>query len=321
MLPGVINGRRASSSSLVFSWTTAVSTAMRPLPRHTQGAIVVAAAAAPTLDAACRSASLCPADEHLNRRLRNPAIAEAASRATWSLTGCARLVEDGMFERVPYRTDGELAGGRDVAWGLVAGDLAVAVPAQGVGVDGGAVCGADPGHDLFAVALVRHADHLDVGDVGMGVEELLDLTGIDVLAAADDHVLDPPDDIDVAVVGHHCLVAGVHPARAVDRVGGPFGVFPVAEHHAVAAGLELSGRAARQCAAGVGVGDADLYVRVHVPDCGGAVLEVVLCSSLGRDRGCLGHSVADRDLAHVHPVDHLAHYLDRARRPGHDARP
>src|SRR3954454_15802915 len=112
MLPGVINGRRASSSSLVFSWTTAVSTAMRPLPRHTQGAIVVAAAAAPTLDAACRSASLCPADEHLNRRLRNPAIAEAASRATWSLTGCARLVEDGMFERVPYRTDGELAGGR-----------------------------------------------------------------------------------------------------------------------------------------------------------------------------------------------------------------
>src|SRR3954470_23462211 len=188
-----------------------------------------------------------------------------------------------MFERVPYRTDGELAGGRDVAWGLVAGDLAVAVPAQGVGVDGGAVCGADPGHDLFAVALVRHADHLDVGDVGMGVQELFDLTGVDVLAAADDHVLDPADDVDVAVVGHHRLVAGVHPAGAVDRLGGLFGVLPVAEHDAVAARLELSGRAARQCAAGDRVGDPDLDVRVDVPDGRGAVLEVVVGAGLRGD--------------------------------------
>ena len=35
----------------------------------------------------------------------------------------------------------------------------------------------DPRADLFAVLRVGHADDLDVVDVGMGVQELLDLRG------------------------------------------------------------------------------------------------------------------------------------------------
>jgi hypothetical protein len=82
-----------------------------------------------------------------------------------------------------------------------------------------------PGHQLLAVLLVGHADHLHVDDVGVGVEELLDLARVDVLAAADHHVLDPPDDVDVAVVVHHREVAGVHPPVGVDRLGGRSGSF------------------------------------------------------------------------------------------------
>ena len=48
----------------------------------------------------------------------------------------------------------------------------------------------------------------------MAVEELLDLARIDVLAAADHHVLDAADDVAVALVVHGREVAGVHPAGA-----------------------------------------------------------------------------------------------------------
>lgn len=50
----------------------------------------------------------------------------------------------------------------------------------------------DPRADLFTVFLIGHADHLDVVDVGMGVQELLDLARVDVLTTADDHVLMRP---------------------------------------------------------------------------------------------------------------------------------
>jgi hypothetical protein len=45
------------------------------------------------------------------------------------------------------------------------------------------VAQAHPRHQLLAVALVGHADDLHVDDVGVAVEELLDLAGVDVLAA------------------------------------------------------------------------------------------------------------------------------------------
>src|SRR3954462_13604168 len=52
MLPALIKGRRASSSSTVFARTSAVSTAMKLSPWQTEGASLVAAATAPTLPVA-----------------------------------------------------------------------------------------------------------------------------------------------------------------------------------------------------------------------------------------------------------------------------
>src|SRR6202000_767814 len=69
-----------------------------------------------------------------------------------------------------------------------------------------------------------------------GVEQLLDLARVDVLTAADHHVLDPAGDVHVTLVIHHPEVAGVHPARGVDGFGGLVRLVPVAEHHRVAAG-------------------------------------------------------------------------------------
>ena len=41
---------------------------------------------------------------------------------------------------------------------------------------------------LLAPLLVRHADHRRLGDLGVLLEALLDLEGIDVLGVAQDHV-------------------------------------------------------------------------------------------------------------------------------------
>src|SRR6516225_1472507 len=126
----------------------------------------------------------------------------------------------------------------------------------------------DPGTQLLAVFDVGHADDLGVEDVGVGVEELLDLPRVDVLPAPDDHVLDPAGDVDVPVGVHHGQVAGVHPAGGVDRLGGLVRLVPVAEHHRVAAGAQLARLAARHGQPGVRVDQLDLEVRVDPADRG-----------------------------------------------------
>ena len=188
-----------------------------------------------------------------------------------------------------------------------------------LGVDRRARADLDPRHQLLAVALVGDADDLHVLDVGVGEQELLDLPRVHVLAAADDHVLDPPDDVDVAVVVHHGEVAGVHPPVGVDGVGRARLVVPVARHHRVAARAELAGLATRQRVAGRRIGDADLDVRVGPPDRRRAVVQRVVGQRLRRHRRRLGHAVADRHVGHVHAVDARLHHLDRARRAGHHA--
>src|SRR6202045_896341 len=81
-----------------------------------------------------------------------------------------------------------------------------------------AVAQPNPGAKLFAVARVGHADHLHILDLRVAVEELLDLARIDVLAAADHHVLDPPDDVAVALGVYGREIAGPHPAGRIDRL-------------------------------------------------------------------------------------------------------
>ena len=199
------------------------------------------------------------------------------------------------------------------------GDFAAAEVADcflggvGVGLE------ADPGHDLLAESLVGDADDLHVVDVRMGVEELLDLAGIDVLAAANDHVLEATGDLVVALVIDGGEVAGVEPAVGVDGVGGGVGHVVVAQHHHAAAGLEFALFAGAHFEVGVGVDQADLHVGQHLAHGGDAALDAVVGQGLGDDRRGLGEAVGDGDALGAHAVDDLAHDLDGAGGAGHDA--
>jgi hypothetical protein len=88
---------------------------------------------------------------------------------------------------------------------------------------------------------VRQADHGGLGDGGMLVEHLLDLPRVDVVAAADDQVLLPVHDVEVAAGVDPGQVTGVEPAVA-DRLGGGLGALPVALHHVREATGEVSDR-------------------------------------------------------------------------------
>ncbi len=91
----------------------------------------------------------------------------------------------------------------------------------------GRVAAHNEGTDGTAPLVVGQADHGCLANAGAGVQYLLDLTRIDVLAARHDHVVGAALEIVVAVSVGPKQVAGVQPAvaQALARLGG---VVPVA---------------------------------------------------------------------------------------------
>src|ERR1700733_3709559 len=106
--------------------------------------------------------------------------------------------------------------------------------------------------------LVRYAKHGHVADRWMRVQDLLDLSRVDVLAAADDHLLEPALDPVVPALVRRAEIAGVQPARGVDRRTGGSGIVEIPRHHVVATGEDLTDRARGHRLAGRRVGDHDL---------------------------------------------------------------
>src|SRR2546421_12969168 len=98
----------------------------------------------------------------------------------------------------------------------------------------------DPGHDLFTVFGIRYTDDLHIADLGMGIEELLDLSGIDVFAVTNDHILDTTDDVDVALFIHSCKVTVMHPARRINCSSRWFVIITVIEYYGIATIVKLS---------------------------------------------------------------------------------
>ena len=84
-------------------------------------------------------------------------------------------------------------------------------------VDRRAVAQHDERHRHLAPALVGAADHRGLDHRVVLVEHPLHLGAGDVLAAGHDHVLEPVDDVEVAVVVEHADVAGVEPAAGERR--------------------------------------------------------------------------------------------------------
>ena len=77
----------------------------------------------------------------------------------------------------------------------------------------------DGAHPLAPLA-VGQPDHRHVADPGVRVQQVLDLLGRDVLALADDDVLQTAGEHDVTVVAEVADVAGAEVAVGVEGLGG-----------------------------------------------------------------------------------------------------
>ena len=146
----------------------------------------------------------------------------------------------------------------------------------------------------LAPALVGHADDGGLGDGRMRVQDGLDLGRVDVLAAGDDHVLDPVDDAVVALVVALGDVAGAQPpVREGGR--GRLRVAPVAREDVRPAHDAARPSRLPRAAPRLGVAQRDVDVRVRLP--GEAELAARI---LGRQaehvRRRLGEPVALDDL-------------------------
>jgi hypothetical protein len=94
----------------------------------------------------------------------------------------------------------------------------------------------DASADSLTVLRVGDTHHGHIEHRRMPIEKIFDLPRIDVLTAADDHVLHSADDVAVALLVDDGQIPRVHPAPRVDGVPRTLGIVPVAAHDAVTAG-------------------------------------------------------------------------------------
>src|SRR5271157_2025504 len=102
----------------------------------------------------------------------------------------------------------------------------------------------------------------------MGVEKLLDLSRIDVLAAPDDHVLQAACDLAVILIVQGSEVSCVQPALFVNGLISSYGIVVVTAHDHVATGAYLAGLAPRNHLAGLWIYYLDLCVGQRPADSG-----------------------------------------------------
>src|ERR1700679_2296205 len=130
----------------------------------------------------------------------------------------------------------------DAARAFVASDQRLAEFDQLAGRHLRTASGYDHGVNRLTPAFVGDTDDGALGYGRVLGEGVFDLDRIDVLAAGDDHVFDPIDDIDESVLIHVAAVAGMHPA--VDHgAGGLFGALPITHHDIVATHDDFTDRA------------------------------------------------------------------------------
>ena len=165
------------------------------------------------------------------------------------LRAAASCVRSSRLSTLPVVVRGRTLGELDRLRALEVGE-AVPAPGRDLRRRGGRVrCRDDDRVHGLAPGRIWPADDRDVGHRRMLREHRLDLGRVDVLPAADDHVLGPVQDVEVAVSGQAGDVAGPVPAAVGERSGGGLGIAPVPGEQALAADQQLAGGLGGQVAA------------------------------------------------------------------------
>ena len=224
-----------------------------------------------------------------------------------------------VFLYFPAAGEGEAFHEKYVFRNFVTGDFSFAEIFYIGFVEGFALFEYDECADLFAVFARRHRRHLHVFDLGHFVEEFLYFAGIDVFAAAYDHVFYATGDFEIAFGCFHAQVAGVEIAVAVDDFGGGFGHFVIPFHDVVAFAAHFALYADGTLFEGFGVDDFHVDFGQGASYGGGAHFHRVVHAALSHAGRSFGKSVHAGDFGHVHFIHDFAHQPFGAERACHDA--
>ena len=158
------------------------------------------------------------------------------------------------------------------------------------------------GHYFLAVFLIGNAYYLHVLDRRMSVYELLDLLGVDVLAAADYHILETAGDSEVALLVVGCEVARVKPAVLVNGILGRHRHLVVALHGVVALGAELAVDTTGTFQTGLGIHDLAAHMGEGIADGVGTHLQRIGPGTHRIAGSALGLTINGHDAVHIHLV-------------------
>ena len=184
---------------------------------------------------------------------------------------------------------------------------------QGVLVELPSALGANEGGDHLAPCLVGQADDGDLGDACVLQQDILDLGGEVILAAANDHLLHPAGDRHVTARIHEPEVARVQPALRIDGLGRRRGVVVIAQHDAGATGTDFADLADIGSPVVAEAPDRNLGLRDRLAHRVADVVDAVVAVVLGDDRAVLGLPVKRREGAPEGPLD-APHKLGRHHR-------
>ena len=147
-----------------------------------------------------------------------PAVAHShlpSTRSKLSLRGSATSFGQSVLRDLAGRRLRQARAVRDESRNLEAREVRLAMSDDALGRHVARANGGfehDVGLDLFAARRVGHRDGGGFDDLRQGAEDGLDFARGDVLAGAADHVLDPPDDVEIAAFILAEKVAGPEPA-------------------------------------------------------------------------------------------------------------
>ena len=126
------------------------------------------------------------------------------------------------------------------------------------------------GLDLLHLVGIRHADDAAHLHGGVGVQDVLQLAGIDVVAGGDDHPLGAAPEEDETLIVHDAEIPGIDPGQPVcvvpQGLGGLLGVLHVLLHHRGTGQQDLALLTVRQLLVGAGLDDLDVGVREREAD-------------------------------------------------------
>src|SRR2546430_1281866 len=216
-VPTTTSNRKSTSATIVRIQTQRPrQRATRHATRHTTPAIALATTATNPIH-------LC-----VSNRIDSIAGSRGLERASERgvVRGVRREGRPVAAQEVLEHFAGGISGQRlvaqlDVFGHLEVGEACRAVGAQVLGGGGRPWFELHDRLDLLAEHLVRDADDGGVDDAGMLEQHLLDLDAVHVLAAPDDHVFRPVDEVQEPVLVEPSNVAAAEPAVGGDRLGGP----------------------------------------------------------------------------------------------------